>query len=67
MTVKKESVTINFSHSMAAIMAEVRSMGPNGPVNPLTPEERLELDERRKAEMAACPYVACECGWHEDE
>jgi hypothetical protein len=67
MTVKKDSVTLNFSHSVAAIMAEVRRLGPNGPVRPMTPEERLEFDMRREAEMAACPYVACECRWHEDD
>ncbi len=32
---------------------------------------RAERTERRRreaidAEMAACPYVACECGYHED-
>ena len=28
--------------------------------------ERKEADARREAEMAACPYVECECGHHEE-
>lgn len=29
-------------------------------------EQRREADARREAEMAACPYVACTCGHHEE-
>lgn len=29
-------------------------------------EERKAADAKRKAEMAACPYVECTCGHHED-
>ena len=29
-------------------------------------EQRKEADAKREAEMAACPYVECTCGHHED-
>lgn len=29
-------------------------------------EERKAADIKREAEMAACPYVECTCGHHED-
>lgn len=29
-------------------------------------QERREWEAKREAEMAACPYVACECGHHEE-
>ena len=28
--------------------------------------ERREADAIREAEMAVCPYVACQCGHHDD-
>ena len=29
-------------------------------------QQRREDEARREAEMAACPYVACTCGHHEE-
>lgn len=29
-------------------------------------QTRAEQEAKREAEMAACPYVACECGHHEE-
>lgn len=29
-------------------------------------KQRAEAEARKAAEMAACPYVACTCGHHED-
>jgi hypothetical protein len=29
-------------------------------------EQRRQADEQREREMAACPYVRCECGHHEE-
>lgn len=28
--------------------------------------DRAKADARREAEMAACPYIACTCGHHEE-